>query len=208
MACVVHNNKIILVNNYKLKIMSVLTKNYKPIVTFNEEYSIGHSINARYLTSVAKYLMSKIKQSSKQYHEKHYGVKNNGKPGKEIRLTLDDIKRMVIESEGKSKLSGKKIFFGPIVVMENPTAALTLGFMTEDQKLRRPSIDRIVSSKKVYDVENSRLVTMAENMGRGNSDTDAGYSSEYATVTLEYKTAKVTLTECTSSYLVDVLKNL
>ena len=49
---------------------------------------------------------------------------------------------------------------------------------------------------------------MAENMGRGNSDTDAGYSSEYTTVTLEYKTAKVTLTECTSSYLVDVLKNL
>ena len=188
--------------------MSVLTKNYKPIVTFNKEYSIGHSINARYLTSVAKYLMSKIKQSSKQYHEKHNGVKNNGKSGKEIRLTLDDIKRMVIESEGKSKLSGKKLFFGPATVMENPADALTLGFMSEDQKLRRPSIDRIISSKKVYDVENSRLVTMAENMGRGNSDTDAGYSSEYTTVTLEYKTAKVTLTECTSSYLVDVLKNL
>ena len=115
---------------------------------------------------------------------------------------------MVIESEGKSKLSGKKLFFGPATVMENPADALTLGFMSEDQKLRRPSIDRIISSKKVYDVENSRLVTMAENMGRGNSDTDAGYSSEYTTVTLEYKTAKVTLTECTSSYLVDVLKNL
>ena len=63
--------------------------------------------------------------------------------------------------------------------MENPTDALRFGFMTEDQKLRRPSIDRIVSSKKVYDVENSRLVTMAENMGRGNSDTDSEYSSEY-----------------------------
>ncbi len=208
MACVVHNNKIILVNNYKLKIMSVLTKNYKPTVTFNEEYSIGHSINARYLTSVAKYLMSKINQSSREYHKKHKGVKNNGNTGKEVKLTLDDIKRMIIESEGKSKLSGKKIFFGPIMVMENPTAALKFGFMTEDQKLRRPSIDRIISSKKVYDVENSRLITMAENMGRGNSDTDAGYNSEYTSVTLEYRTAKVTLTECTSSYLADILKNL
>jgi hypothetical protein len=146
--------------------------------------------------------------TSLEYHKKHKGVKNNGNTGKEVKLTLDDIKRMVIESEGKSKLSGKKLFFGPVTVMGAPAAALTLGFMTEDQKQRRPSIDRIVSSKKVYDVENSRLVTMAENMGRGNSDTDVGYSSEYVTVTLEYKTAKVTLTECTSSYLVDVLKNL
>ena len=188
--------------------MSALTKNYKALVTFNEEFPIEHPINSRYLTSVSKYLMAKIIQSSRAYHEKHYGVQNNGNTGKEIKLTLDDVKRMVIESEGKSTLSGKKLFLGPVTVMENPTDAIRLGFMTEEQKSRRPSIDRIVSSKKVYDIKNSRIITMQENMGRGSSDTDVSFQSEHTTVTLEYNSAKVTLTECTSSYLADVLKNL
>ena len=51
--------------------MAVLHKNYNPRIKYNSDYSIGHDVNKEYLSSLSKWLMNKIRKSSRPYHEKY-----------------------------------------------------------------------------------------------------------------------------------------
>lgn len=184
--------------------MAVLHKGYRPRIQFNGQYQIGDDINSEYLDSLVNWLMSKIKKSSRPYHEKHTGARNNGKSGKVVSITKDKLRELIIETDGKCSISGNKLYFGPIQVMQNPTDAVRLGLMTMDEKSRRPSADRIDSSLKEYSDTNVQITTMASNLGKGDCDVTTDTSS----VVLEYKLAKITIENCTPSYLVDVLNGI
>ena len=184
--------------------MAVLHKNYRPRIQFNENFSIGHEINSEYLDSLVTWLMSKIKKSSRPYHEKHSGAKNNGKIGKVVTITKHKLRELIIQSNGVCSISGEPLYFGPIQIMQNPTDALKFGLMTADEKSRRPSADRIDSSLKEYSDENVQITTMKSNLGKSDFDVVSTTTS----VILEYKQTKVNIDNCSSSYLIDVLRGL
>ena len=184
--------------------MAVLHKNYNPRIKYNSDYSIGHDVNKEYLSSLSKWLMNKIRKSSRPYHEKHTGAIDNGKPGKTISITETDISKMIVDGNGIDPISGNPLYFGPIQVMQNPTEAQRLGLMTAEEASRRPSADRIDSSVNEYSVDNVQITTMSSNYGKANFDNDLTSTS----VNIEYKLAKVTINNCSASYLTSVLKGL
>jgi hypothetical protein len=73
---------------------STITKNYSPRVRYDSNYPITHPNNEAYVKQLAVWAMERIGSSAKAYHEKHKGVKNNGTPGKQITVTLDDLKEI------------------------------------------------------------------------------------------------------------------
>ena len=74
--------------------------------------------------------------------------------------------------------------------------------MTAEEASTRPSADRIDSSVKEYSVDNVQITTMSSNYGKANFDNDLTSTS----VNIEYKLAKVTINNCSASYLTSVLK--
>jgi hypothetical protein len=182
-----------------------LTNNYKPRVKHFSEYSLSDSENYEYVTALAKWAMARIKTSANPYHRKHKGVKDNGKPGKQISVTLTDLKEMIIKSNGKSP-NGVDIHFAPIAVLNAPKNAREVGLLTNEQHSRFPSIDRIDSSKG-YTPDNIQLTTKSYNLGKANNDVSATYQT-IEKVTLKWKGVEVELNQPTASFLATTLKEL
>jgi hypothetical protein len=184
-----------------------LTKNYSPNIYYKKEYSIDHIENDRYVTSLAMWGMGRIRTSAKPYAGKHPGVKDTGKPGKKVTVTLDELKKIIINSNGKSP-DGTNIYFAPIGILNAPTRAKELGLLTEDEHNRFPSFDRIVSSLKEYSFSNIQLSTLTYNRVKGERNILPTYTDkEVISVRLEYKGVKME-TEMTSSFFANMVKDL
>ena len=123
---------------------NVLTKNYKPRCEYYKEYSLGHPDNDKFLNQFAGWSMERIKASAKPYHKKHLGVNDNGAKGKEVSVTLSELKQIIIKSNGKSP-DGVNIFIAPVGILRKPGHAEKLGLITKEERSRFPSIDRIDS---------------------------------------------------------------
>jgi hypothetical protein len=71
--------------------------------------------------------MERINSSAKPYHKKHKGVKDNGKNGKEVTITHNDLVQIITKSNGKSP-DGIDIYFAPIGILRAPTDAEKFGY--------------------------------------------------------------------------------
>jgi len=184
---------------------STLTKNYSPRVKYDSNYPIGHPNNQQYVDMLANLGMTRITSSAQPYHKKHNGVKNKGKVGKVVTVTIDDLKEIIIKSNGKSP-NGADIYFGPSGILLNPTKAQEYGMITDDDRSRFPSWDRIDSSKG-YSKENIQLTTKSYNLGKSTNDV---VSSNLLTerVTIRWKGAEAELYNPTSSFVANTLKEL
>jgi hypothetical protein len=182
-----------------------LTKNYNPRVRYNAEFPLNHPINESYVSQLAKWAMERIKSSAKPYHQKHNGVKDNGTTGKEVTVTLDELEQIIINSNGKSP-NGVDIHFAPVGVLRKPGDAEKVGLVTNEQRSRFPSVDRI-NSLLGYSADNIQLTTKSYNLGK--SSNDVSISSQIAEkITLKWKGAEVELNHITSSFLASTLKEL
>lgn len=148
-----------------------LTENYKPRIEFNNNFGIGHPENLIYLNSLAKWGMTRIKQSALPYHKKHLGTTDNGKSGKEVLVTLEELKQIIIDSDGISP-DGTKIYFGPMACLTQPNKAISLGLMTAEENNRKPSFDR-KNSKGKYTKNNLQCTTKGYNLGKGSDDSSS-----------------------------------
>jgi len=150
-----------------------LTKNYTPRIKFNTDFSIGDKENEQYLNSLAKWHMGGIKQGAKSYNEKHPGTTNNGKKGKDVIVTVEELKELIIEANGISP-DGAKIYFAPVGYLNNPGQAMKLGLMTADENSRKPSFDRKNTDETMgsihYIKNNLQHTTMRYNLGKGSND--------------------------------------
>lgn len=147
-----------------------LTKDYQPRHPFNPNYPIDHKYQREYVTAISKVLLGNIKNaSSKAYHEKHNGTKDNGALPKKVTITLKEMEKLVKESNSKAP-NGEEIYWPSVGVMNHPTKAMELGLMTKEQNKRRPSFDRIKSSLKEYSYDNGVISTIRYNMMKGNDD--------------------------------------
>jgi hypothetical protein len=184
-----------------------LTKNYNPSIKFNPDYPIDHIENDKWLTSLAMWGMGRIKTSAKAYADKHKGVKNTGKPGKKVTVTLDELKKIIIKSKGKSP-DGVDIHFAPLGILNSPKRAKELGLLTDEQHSRFPSFDRIISSLKEYTFHNIQLSTQTYNHAKGERNDLPTYQIDKTiTVSLDYKGVKME-TEMTASFFANVVKEL
>lgn len=180
------------------------TKDYTPRVSYDSNYPIGHPNNEKYVESLAIWGMGRIKSSAKPYHKKHKGVKDRGKAGKEVTVTLNDLKEIIIKSNGKSP-NGTNIYFGPTGILLNPGKAQEYGMITDDERSRFPSWDRIDSSKG-YTRENIQLTTKSYNLGKSTNDVSNGQSPER--VIAKWKGAEIEFIYPTASFVANTLKEL
>lgn len=184
---------------------NILTKNFNPRIKYYSEYSLSDSENYEYVTALAKWAMGRIRTSAKPYSDKHYGVKDTGKPGKQVTVTLTDLKEMIIKSNGKSP-NGVNIHLAPIGILNNPKNAREVGLLTNEEQSRFPSVDRIDSSKG-YTPDNIQLTTKSYNLGKSSNDAPPTYQT-IEKVTLKWKGVEVELNQPTASFLATTLKEL
>jgi hypothetical protein len=139
---------------------------YNPTIKYNPSYPIYHKENDAYVKYLANRLYSNIKKTSKAYHLKHTGVPDRGAKGKVVTVTPLQLESLIRNSNGRCAISGVELFFGPPQSFTEPTKMLNDKHMTEDEALRRPSVDRINSSKG-YTADNIQLTTMSSNAAKG-----------------------------------------
>jgi hypothetical protein len=184
---------------------STLTKNYSPRVKYDSRYPINHPNNKEYVKQLAVWGMERIKGSAKSYAKKNKGVKDTGKPDKVITVTLEDLERVIIDSNGKSP-NGNDIHFASVGILRNPGTAEKLGFVTSEQRSRFPSWDRIDSSKG-YIPKNIQLTTKSYNLGK--SSYNIGSSNPLPEkATIKWNGIEVEITNPTASLLANTLKEL
>jgi hypothetical protein len=183
---------------------NVLTKNYTPRITFNSEYGIDNPINEPYVNSLAGWLMDRIKRAAKPYHQKHYGVSDNGNKGKIVTITMNQLKQKIKDTKGLSP-DGVPIYFGPTTLMTNPNRAIELGLMTDDENQRKPSVDRIDSGLKVYSNENVQIGTKKYNLGKSDSKVNNTFNPS---VQIKIGKVNITLDNCSPQYLAAYTQSL
>jgi hypothetical protein len=183
---------------------NVLTQNYTPRVSFNFDYGIDHPINEPYLNSLSSWLMERIKRAAKPYHQKHPGVSDNGKKGKVVTITMEQLKQKIRDTNGLSP-DGIPIYFGPTTLMSNPNRAIKLGLMTEEENQRKPSVDRIDSGLKEYSKENVQIVTKKYNLGKSDSN---GINTINPSVKIQVGKVNITLDNCSPQYLAAYTQSL
>jgi hypothetical protein len=180
-----------------------LTKNYRPRIVFNESYGIEHPINAGYVSSLASYMMTRVRSTARPYHKKHIGVKDNGTKGKLVTITKEQMEQKIRDTKGKSP-DGTSIYFGPVGYLSNPTKAIELGFMTAEENSRKPSPDRIDSNLKEYSNENLQITTKKYNLGKSNDDS----TSVVVNAKIEVGKVNITLEGVTPQYLAAYTQSL
>jgi len=180
-----------------------LTKNYRARCPFNPSFGIGDDENSMYLDSLAKWHMLRIKQSAKPYHEKHLGVADNGKRGKVVAVTHEEIKQLIIDANGVSP-DGTKIYFGSLGCLNNPSRAIALGLMTSDENSRKPSFDRI-DSDKPYIKDNLQHTTKGYNIGKGSDDS---YSTVSQNIKVRVKNIEFIIDNCSPQFLAHYTQSL
>jgi len=180
-------------------------KDYSPRYPFRPEFGIGDPENLKYLNSLTKWLMSKIILNAKPYHEKHNGVSDNGKEGKKITITFEQMKQKIIDTNGVSP-DGIEIYFGSPTLMNSPSRAIELGLMSAEENSRKPSVDRIVSKLKEYSNENIQIVTKGFNLGKGADDS---YSTITQNVKVKVKNGiELILDNCSPQFLAAYTQSL
>ena len=181
-----------------------LTKQFTPRISFNYEYKIDHPTNEPYINSLTGWLMERIRRAAKPYHEKHPGVANNGRGGKKVTITMEELKQKIIDTNGISP-DGVPIYFGPIALMASPSQAIRLGLMTEDENQRKPSVDRIDSTLKEYSKENVQIVTKKYNLGKSDSN---DIHTNNPSVKIQIGKVNITLDNCSAQYLAAYTQSL
>jgi hypothetical protein len=182
-----------------------ITKKYNSRNPHFPEYPIDHPKNRPYVRSLAKHLLSNTKNSAKPHHLKYPGVRDTGNVGKKNTLTVEQVEKKILESGGVCAITGDKLHFANLGVMQYPTAARREGLLTEEQSPRRPSVDRIDSSKP-YEAGNIQIVTIRGNAGKGSYDVPQ--RKEVATVLVEVGAVKFTFNEVSASYIGEVYEKL
>lgn len=182
-----------------------LTKDYRPRLKYDSNYSLGHIDNDAFVTQLANWCIRRAKSSANPYHKKHNGVRDNGKKGKQVTVTLKEMKQIIINSNGKSP-DGVDIHLAPIGILNKPKNAIEVGLLTNEQHSRFPSVDRIDSSKG-YTADNIQLTTKSYNLGKSSNDAPPTYQT-IEKVTLKWKGVEVELNQPTSSFLANTLKEL
>jgi hypothetical protein len=182
---------------------TALTENYTPRVSFNTEYGIEHPMNDDYVTSVSKWLMQRIKKSAQPYSQKHKGVKDTGKPGKKVEITLEELKQKVRDTKGVDP-NGIPIYWGPTTLMSQSGKAIKLGLMTEDENQRKPSADRLISKDGHYTNDNVQITTKTYNLGKSNSNGSTNTSN----VTIKVGKVDILLENCSPQYLAAYTQSL
>lgn len=183
---------------------SALTKNYSPRVKYDSNYPINHSNNAEYVKQLAVWGMERIKGSAKSYAKKNKGVKDTGKPDKVVQVTLADLERVIIDSNGKCP-NGVDIYFAPVGIIRNPGEAERLQLLTSEQRNRFPSWDRIDSSKG-YIPNNIQLTTKRYNLGKSSNDVSIEQTTQK--VTTKWNGIDIEFVNTTASFVANTLKEL
>jgi hypothetical protein len=181
----------------------VLTKNYRARNPFNPNFGIGDPENNRYLDSLVKWSMAKIKAGAKPFHEK-YGTPDKGAAGKIVSITSAELKQKIIDSKGLSP-DGVKIYFGNIGVLNKPGQAIKVGLMTSDENNRKPSFDRIDSSIKEYSNDNVQVTTKSYNISKGSDDS---YSTTTQDIKVKVKNIEFTIDNCSPQFLAHYTQSL
>jgi hypothetical protein len=182
-----------------------VTKTYTSRYPYFPEYPIDHPKNRPYVRSLAKYLLGKTKNCAKPHHKKYPGVRDNGNVGKKNTLTVQQIEQRILESGGVCAITGDKLHFANLGVMQHPALSKKEGLLTEEQSPRRPSVDRIDSSKP-YEVGNIQIVTIRGNAAKGPYDI-VPQRKEVVAVSVEVGVVKVTFNAVSASFLSDFVKN-
>lgn len=188
-----------------------LTINYTPRCYYHTEYPLSHPINEQYVTQLTNWGMGRIKTAAKPYHEKHIGVKDNGTIGKDVTITKKELKQIIINSHGKSP-NGVDIHFPPVGVLQKIGDAERLGFITNEQRGRIPSFDRIDSSKG-YIPGNIQLTTKTYNLGKSNLNMTSTIPANSAlevpsTISIKWNGIEAQLNNVSSSFLANTMKEL
>lgn len=184
-----------------------LTKDYQPRYPFNPNYPISHPLNGEYVTAISKVLLGNVKKTAKAYHEKHNGTKDNGALPKKVTITLEEMEKLVKESDSKAP-NGQPIHWPSVGVMNHPTKAMELGLMTKEQDKRRPSFDRIKSSLKEYSYDNGVISTIRYNQMKGDDDGHI-VDSSYVSVKVELPNGfKINLDNPSAEYLSQYTQSL
>ena len=183
-----------------------LTINYTPRCYKHEEYPLNHPINEPFTWQLATWGMGRIKTAAKPYHEKHNGVRDNGTSGKEVNITKEELRQIIINSNGKSP-NGVDIHFPPVGILQKIGEAERLGLITNEQRGRIPSFDRIDSSKG-YFFENLQLTTKSFNLGKGNLNTAPTALESLPTINIKWNGVQVELNHVTASFLATTMKEL
>jgi len=184
-------------------------KDYSPRYPFRPEFGIGDPENLKYLNSLTKWLMSKIILNAKPYHEKHNGVSDNGKEGKKITITFEQMKQKIIDTNGVSP-DGIEIYFGSPTLMNSPSRAIELGLMSAEENSRKPSWDRKNTNEENgpihYGKNNIQLTTKGFNLGKGADDS---YSTITQNVKVKVKNGiELILDNCTPQFLAAYTQSL
>jgi hypothetical protein len=182
-----------------------LSKDYKPRIVYDVNYPLNHRNNYPFVVQLARWCKERIDSAARPYDKKHNGVKDNGKPGKEVNVTLNDLEQMIIKSNGKSP-NGVDIHLAPVGILRKPGEAQRLGLVTNEQRSRFPSVDRIDSSKG-YIRGNIQLTTKSYNLGKSSNDVSPTYHT-IEKVTLKWKGVEVELNQPTASFLANTIKEL
>jgi len=184
-------------------------KDYSPRNPFLPEFGIGDPENLKYLNALTRVGMTRIKNAARPFHEKYPGVTDNGKKGKDVDVTFDELKQIIIDSNGVSP-DGVKIYFPPIAFFNNPGLAIKLGLMTSEENNRKPSWDRKNTNEENgpihYGKNNIQLTTKGFNLGKGADDS---YSTITQNVKVKVKNGiELILDNCTPQFLAAYTQSL
>lgn len=186
---------------------NTFTKDHKPRYAYDPNFNISDPQNSAYVKSLAKHLLTRMKSSAKAYHEKHKGVKDNGKSGKKVTIKLKQVEQKIRDTRGISP-DGVKIYWGPVAYLQNPGRAIKLGLMTEEENSRKPSVDRIKSVIKEYSNTNVQITTKKYNLGKSSEAEAKSVNYIYPNAFIKIGGTEILLNNCSPDWLAQYTHSL